>query len=158
MKIQPNTMITVRYTLEPVGSEAFPYPKGPYRMEALVGHGRLLPGLEEALMGAEEGAAVEVVLDPQDFAGEVGAEAHIAREDVVEEGPLEVGAVRHTMDENRCLRPFRILAVEGDRLRVSFGHPFAGKPFLFRVVVEKVRWASLEEIRAARTPVRGGGL
>ncbi len=158
MKIQPNTMVTVRYTMEPVGDEAFPYPKGPFRMEALVGHGRLLPGLERALMGATEGAALEVVLEPEDFAGGAGGDAYLLREDVVEEGPLEVGAVRHTMDENRCLRPFRILAVDGDRLRVDFSHPFAGRAFRFRVVVERVRWASLEELRAARTPVQGGGL
>ncbi|SMC24055.1 FKBP-type peptidyl-prolyl cis-trans isomerase SlyD [Desulfacinum hydrothermale DSM 13146] len=157
MKIQPNTMVTLRYTLEPVDSQGFHYPRGPYKMEVIMGHDRLLPGLEEALMGVDEGATVEVVLEPGRFAGESEEESHVSRREVVEEGPVEVGDLRHTMDENRCLRPFRVLAVEGDRLRVSFAHPLAGRSFRFQVAVERVRWATLEEIKAAKSPVRGQG-
>lgn len=151
MKVQPHCAVTLSYTVEPADEGPFPFPTGPFRMECLVGHGRLLPPLERAVLGLEEGEYVEVVLKPGEFVQDVacGRIIPVPVEAVAEKGPHPQGSIRHMMDEARRLQPFRVVKQDGGVVWADFSHPFSGRPFRFRIRVEKVRWATLEEIKNA---------
>ncbi len=157
MKVEPNTVVRFRYTMEPEDAAPFPYPKGPYRVEALIGHDRFLPAMEEALMGLKEGEEREIRLSPEEFAGASNPE-HIQAlsvTDIVEDGPFQVGDIRHRMDSQRRLQPFRVVKHEGETVWADFSHPFSGRSFRFHIKVERIRWATLDEIKAAKTRPSG---
>ncbi len=120
-------------------------------MECLVGHGVLLPFLEEAILGLEEGDSVDVLLPSGAFGNDPSLQGLVLLpvQSIAEEGPHEVGAIRHIMDDQRRLQPFRVVKQDEGIVWADFSHPFAERSFLFRVHVEKVRWATLEEIKNA---------
>ncbi|ROQ92331.1 FKBP-type peptidyl-prolyl cis-trans isomerase [Desulfosoma caldarium] len=151
MKVQPHCSVTLHYTMEPEDDAPFPFPTGPFRMECLIGHGVLLPALEEALLGRNEGETVEVLLPPGAFGQDSSPKrlVPLSVEDIAEHGPHEPGAIRHIMDAQRRLQPFRVVKQDGRLVWADFRHPFADRSFRFRVRVEKVRWATLDEIKNA---------
>jgi len=151
MKVQPHCSVTLTYTLEPSDAGPFPFPKGPFRMEALVGHHVLVPSLEEAILGLEEGDDVEVILSSDEFVGATSQENPVPLpvESIAEHGPHPEGAIRHIMDPQRRLKPFRVVKHDGSVVWADFSHPFSGRSFRLRIHVEKVRWATLEEIKNA---------
>lgn len=153
MRAQRHCVVTFQYWIEPVDPEPFPYPRGPYRMEVLLGEGRLPPSLEQLLLGMEAGERTDVTLEPGAMFGPLRDDAvtEVPRSDVVEEGDrLQVGAVCHLMDEKRRLRPFRVRALGPNTVLADFNHPLAGRRLRLRVTMESVRWAALEEIKQAR--------
>lgn len=151
MKVQLHCAVTLSYTVKPGDEEPFPFPTGPFRMECLVGHGRLLPPLERAIMGLDEGDQVEVDLKPGQFVEDASPRrpVPVPVDNIAEEGPHPEGSIRHLMDEARRLQPFRVVKHDGAVVWADFSHPFAGRSFRLRVRVEKVRWATLEEIKTA---------
>ncbi|MEJ5347791.1 MAG: hypothetical protein WHS46_03775 [Desulfosoma sp.] len=151
MKVQPYCSVTLRYTLEPTDESPFPFPTGPFRMECLVGHGVLLPSLEEAILGLEEGTSVEILLPPGAFGNDPSSKGLVPLpvQSIAEEGPHETGSIRHIMDDQRRLQPFRIVKQDEGIVWADFSHPFAERSFLCRVCVEKLRWATLDEIKNA---------
>lgn len=151
MKVQPHCSVTLSYTLKPEDDDPFPFPTGPFRMECLVGHGRLLPPLEQAILSKDEGEEVEVVLKPGEFVEDApcGRIVPVPVEAIAEGGPHPEGSIRHMMDEARRLQPFRVIKQDGAVVWADFSHPFSGRSFRFRIRVEKVRWATLEEIKNA---------
>ncbi len=151
MKVQPHCSVTLHYTLEPMDEDPFPYPTGPFRMECLVGHERLPPPIEQAVLGLQEGEQVEVVLKPGELVEDPssGRPVPVPVDKIAEEGPHPEGAVRHIMDEARRLQPFRVVKQDEAIVWADFSHPFAGRAFRLRIRVENVRWATLEEIKNA---------
>lgn len=151
MKVQPHCSVTLSYTLEPSDTGPFPFPKGPFRMECLVGHRVLPPSLEQAILGLEEGDSVEVLLSPGEFIADPSSEGLVPLpvENIAEQGPHPQGSIRHIMDDARRLRPFRVVKQDGALVWADFSHPLSGRSFRFQIRVEKVRWATLEEIKNA---------
>ncbi|MGQ9749154.1 FKBP-type peptidyl-prolyl cis-trans isomerase [Desulfosoma sp.] len=151
MKVQPHCSVRLYYTMEAADDAPFPYPTGPFRMECLIGHGVLHPCLEEALLGKEEGETVEVLLPPGAFVADSRLESFVPLpvERIAEDGPHEEGAIRHVMDAQHRLQPFRVVKQNGGLVWADFRHPLADRSFRFQIRVEKVRWATLEEIKNA---------
>jgi len=153
MKIQANTVATLLYQVEPA-QEGDPAAllRGPFRMEVLVGGGRLPSELEAALAGLEEGQELEWEPSPDDWRPPLSGEPEYLPRDRIERvpgRPLEPGAVHHVL-EDKALRPFRILKVEEDGVWADFASATPAGPAKLRFRVESVRWARLEEIKLER--------
>jgi FKBP-type peptidyl-prolyl cis-trans isomerase 2 len=141
--------------MDPEHQAPYPYPKGAFVMQVLVGYDRLPPALEEVLLGKEEGERAKVVLTPETLLGRADATAPTAVPlgEIVDPGELRVGQIHHIMDESSSLQPFRVVEIDQDHVMADFSQPLAQHPVPFDISIEEVRWATLDEITRALKPV-----
>ncbi len=135
---QGNTVV-VHYTGTLDDGEVFDSSEGREPLEFVVGSGQLIPGFEKALMGMSPGEEKTVTLEPEDAYGPY-------EDDLVIDGPrssFPVGEIRvgqsYTVqlakgDEAEA----RVVSITGDRVRMDFNHPLAGKRLTFRLRVVSV--------------------
>lgn len=155
MHIENNCMITLSYRIESEHEMAVPYPKGPFRMQVLVGYDRLLPALEEALLGMSEGDHTCVVVPPEALFGAMDEEVvtSVPLDKLVDPSGLKVGHIHHIMDENSSLKPFRVVEIGPESVLADFNHRLSSHPIRFNIRIEEVRWATLDEIKQVLQPV-----
>jgi len=112
----------------------------------MVGHGRLFPGLEEALVAAKLGEAKEVTIPPEKAAGardprlvELKTEREFLRREITPEVGLEV-----SIGGRRGM----ITAVAAGRVRVDFNNPLAGRTVKYAFKAVRKATTPEERIRA----------
>ena len=112
----------------------------------IVGHGRLFPGLEDALLAAKVGEAKEVQIPPEKAAGardprlvELKTEREFLRQEINPELGLEV-----SIGGRRGV----ITSVAAGRVRVDFNNPLAGKTIKYEFKASKKASTPEERIRA----------
>src|SRR3990170_6213766 len=112
----------------------------------VVGHGRLIPGLDEALLGAEIGKPQEVKIPPEKGAGERDpklVELHPLREFLKQEIHPEVG-----MEVSFGGRKGTITQVTGGRVRIDYNNPLAGRALQYSFTLTKKAGMPEERLRA----------
>lgn len=113
------------------------------------GLGMIIPGIEKALKGMDEGTKFDVSLDPEDMYGlkddtkvmEVSAkDFHGSAEE------LEVGTIieAHTQQGNQLMT---VKSIEGDKIILDANHPLSGVKMQFSGTLSSVRPATEEEIK-----------
>lgn len=122
--------------------------------ECVFGYGALLPALEEAIQGMEQGARKQVTLKPEDAFGERDPKAVL--EVLRDEFPPDVaeGDVFDAEEDDGPGAPggmvlLRVLEVTPDSVILDRNHPLAGQKVRFDVEVLEVRPAEESEISAA---------
>ena len=112
----------------------------------IVGHGRILPGLDEALLGAEIGKEATIRIPPEKGAGERDpklVELHPLREFLKQEIHPDVG-----MEVSLGGRKGTITQVTGGRVRVDYNNPLAGRTIEYTFKVTKKAETVEEKLRA----------
>ncbi len=112
----------------------------------IVGHGRILPGLDESLLGAEIGKDTTIRIPPEKGAGERDpklVELHPLREFLKQEIHPEVG-----MEVPLGGRKGTITQVTGGRVRIDYNNPLAGKSIEYTFRVTKKAETVEEKLRA----------
>jgi FKBP-type peptidyl-prolyl cis-trans isomerase SlyD len=112
------------------------------------GHGRILPGLERALVGKKAGDSVEVTLSPSEAFGERHPDlTEIAHRSLFKGLAVKPGMEFQARDKQGRTVPLRVVRVDGDDIHVDANHPLAGITLYFSLDVLKVRAATDEESR-----------
>ena len=114
--------------------------------------GPLFEKVERALDGKAVGDRVEVTLTPEEGFGPHRPELTFT--DDIENVPEEhryLGSEVEFENERGERMLFRVTRIEQGKLTVDANHPFAGKTVTFKIAVEGVRSATLDEI-ANRMP------
>lgn len=155
MKISRNTVATISYTVTETDGKVVGRTEPGHPVEALIGHGFLVKGLELALDGHEKGDEFAITLNPADAYGEIN-EAMIQTIDRAMFGDfdVQVGNVFEA-DSNHGPMAVVVKEVKDDKVIIDGNHPLAGKVLNFLIVVDDVREASAEEI--AHGHVHHGG-
>jgi FKBP-type peptidyl-prolyl cis-trans isomerase SlyD len=147
-KIDRDMVVTVHYrgTLAETGEE-FDSSYDAEPLQFLVGHGQMIPGFEEELMGATSGEKRSFTVGPERAYGPHdpdGIQAYPA--DRFPEG-IEVGmAVEAHLDDGRII-PLYIVEIGEDAVTIDLNHTLAGKNLTFEVEVLDIRAATTEELR-----------
>jgi FKBP-type peptidyl-prolyl cis-trans isomerase SlyD len=116
-------------------------------MVFLFGHGNIIPGLEQAMVGRAPGDRFEAVVAPEQAYG-------LRREDFVQRVPKKyfrdgehlkpgMATVLNTRDGQRSVT---VVKVGSSVIDVDLNHPLAGKTLRFEVEITDVRDALEEEI------------
>ncbi len=119
----------------------------------LFGTGGLLPKFEENLTGLTTGDHFEFLLQSVDAYGPVIESAVVdvpksvfVIDGEIDENLLQIGTTVPMMDaEGRRLNG-KVIAVEGDAVKMDFNHPMAGNDLHFKGQVTDVRRATEEEM------------
>lgn len=145
MEISQDKVVAIEYTLT-VNGEVVDQNESGEPLEYLQGHGNIISGLENALLGKKAGDHLQVTLQPNDGYGERDEEAIqvIAREDFDDD--IEVGATYFAQAEDGSVTPFTVISLDGDDVTVDFNPPLAGEVLNFDVTVNSVRDATEDEL------------
>ena len=156
MKIEKNRVVRFHYTVSEPGQPPVESSKDREPMAILAGHGNIIPGLEEAMMGREAGESFEVTVEPEQAYGE-------RREGLVQRVPKKhfrearlVPGMQVVLNTSMGPRAVSVLKVGMTVVDVDLNHPMAGKTLVFQVEVVEVREAGAEEIDHGHVHGEGG--
>ncbi len=116
----------------------------------LHGHGNIVPGLESALEGLEQGASIDVELQPEDAFGVRDEQRVIEVERERLDFEPEIGAVVAAQLPDGRMQHLQISEVTDDSVTLDGNHPLAGEKVRFEVTVRSLRDATDEEIAAGQ--------
>jgi FKBP-type peptidyl-prolyl cis-trans isomerase SlyD len=146
-RVTKDVVVRMDYTLN-VDGQVVDFSEKDDPLEYIQGHGQIIPGLEAAMEGMEVGESKEVNVLARDAYGEVDASAvvEVARADFPPNVLVEVGTSLQVRNMDGQVLDAVISSVEGDRVKLDFNHPLAGKNLLFNVTVVGLRQATGEEL------------
>lgn len=157
MSIEPNSVVTLHYTLKDQAGEVLETSASGAPLAYLHGHGQLIPGLERELDGRGVGDKLNVRVPAAQGYGEYDAE-------LVEEVPrrvlkgisgIEVG-MKLRADTEAGPRTVTITRIVGDLVTLDGNHPLAGQDLEFDVEITDVRAATEEELAHGHVHGTGG--
>jgi len=109
-------------------------------LEVILGVGRYLPGIENAVVGMEPGEKKTLTVPAAEAYGERMDDMiqEIGRELFPENLVPEVGQVFHMGDPQRGGMLLTVVAVDGDRVVVDANHPLAGEDLVVDVALMEI--------------------
>ncbi len=152
MKITKDCMVTLEYTLKDDEGTVLDSSENTEPLDYIHGYNFLIPGMEKALEGHEEGDSFHVDIEAKDGYGEINDEMMFdaPRTDFPADVELKVG-MEFEANHHRVV----IKAVNEDTVTLDANHPLAGKTLHFDIEVKAVRIASQDEILAVLAPLGG---
>ena len=101
-----------------------------------VGANEVLPAIEKALVGLQEGESCSVVLAPEDAYGPVRQEAFLEFPlDSIPEAARKVGRKVMAQAPDGAEDMFDVVAIQGDCVTLDTNHPLAGQTLRFELEV-----------------------
>ena len=146
-KIEHNSVVSVHYTGTFDDGKIFDSSEGKDPLTFLVGHGQMIPGFEQEMLGADVGEKRDFTLTPDRAYGErdEGAVQQIPRDQFPEDMEIEEGMMLGAQSHQGPIQ-FTIVSIEGDSVTADFNHQMAGRTLKFSVEVVSVRKASSVEL------------
>ena len=146
MQIAAQKAVTIGYTLKDDAGKVLDSSEGGEPLTYLHGTGDIVPGLEKALDGKQEGDAISVSLSPEEAYGQRD-ERQVRNIPLrkLPKGKVEVGMQYEITTEAGPMLAL-VTAVRGDYATIDANHPLAGMRLHFDVKVVGVRDATPEEL------------
>lgn len=146
-RVAKDVVVSMDYTLN-VDGQVVDFSEKEDPLEYIQGYGQIIPGLEQAMEGMEVGESKEVSVPAEQAYGEIdpGAIVEVSRADFPPNVPVEVGTPLQVRNMDGQILDARISDIEGDKVKLDFNHPLAGKDLQFNVTVVDLRNATQEEL------------
>ncbi|HEY6544428.1 MAG TPA: peptidylprolyl isomerase [Dokdonella sp.] len=159
VKVEQNKVVSFHYTVTDGGSE--PVDSSRERGEPLtilVGHGNIIAGLENALLGRSAGERFEVSVAPADGYGEWRANftQRVPKKYFQDADNLRPGDSTVLNTREAGPRMVVVHKIGSSVIDVDLNHPLAGKTLQFDVEITDVRDATPEEIAHRHAHGSGG--
>lgn len=164
MRVETNRVVAFHYRLcevRPDGNRS-PWLEASFGRQPLLylhGHGNVVPGLEQALVGKRAGDRIEITLTPEQAYGPRTSNEllrvpikHLHR--APERKNLVPGAIV-SVKTNRGVKNALVIKVGKFNVDLDTNHPYAGRTLHYQIEVLGVRQASAEEV--AHRHVHGPG-
>jgi FKBP-type peptidyl-prolyl cis-trans isomerase SlyD len=157
MQISKDRVVSIHYTLKDAKGAVVDSSAGGEPLAYLHGHGNLVPGLEGALEGKQDGDKIEVTVPAEQGYGK-------RDESLVQRVPKRsLAGVREAKKGMQfqaqvggVMRVFTVTAVIGDMITMDGNHALADKDLHFAVEVLEVRAATEEELSHGHVHGAGG--
>jgi FKBP-type peptidyl-prolyl cis-trans isomerase SlyD len=148
MKNEKGRVVDHDYTLHFGDGEVVDRSEPGEPLTYLHGEGEIVPGLESALEGLDQGDAKQVVVAPAEGYGEHDPSGiqKVPRGAFPAGFEPKVGMELTAQDQSGDEVPFTIREVALDQITIDLNHPLAGKTLHFDVKVLGVRAATAEEL------------
>jgi FKBP-type peptidyl-prolyl cis-trans isomerase SlyD len=147
----------IHYTLKDDSGAVLDSSAGGEPLAYIQGHGNLVPGLEKALEGKQDGNTLVITVSPADGYG-------IRDEKLVQRVPKRSlqgsGEIRKGMQfqarTDDGMRLFTVTGVAGDMVMLDGNHPLADQNLHFDIEVVSVRESTTEELEHGHVHGAGG--
>ena len=145
--VADDLVVTMDYVLT-VEDEIWDSSEDEGPIQFLQGHGNIIRGLEQQIIGMAVGESREITVQAADGYGEFDMEQIVAVpiSEFPEEIPLETGVELEMKDTDGDIVFARIISVGKSRVKMDFNHPLAGKELHFKVTIVDLRAATPEEL------------
>ena len=142
-----NCVVGIEYEVKEAGTtEVVDTNKGAEPLEFIIGKGQIIPGLEKALVGMNEGESGDIMVPAAEAYGEVNEEAKQTLPVEQFEGvDLKEGMTLYGQGENGETVQVTVTSFDDKEVNVDFNHPLAGKDLMFSVTVLSAREATEDE-------------
>lgn len=156
MRAEINSVVTLQFDLIDVDSnDLIETTQGFDPMQALLGHGDLSPGMEQALLGKAAGDSFDATIPPEQGYGSADSRrTQTVSRQMFEGMQPKVGAQFQAQTE-RGMEIVTVTAVEGDQVTIDANHPLAGHTLRFTGSILEVRPASEKEIQHGHVHLYG---
>lgn len=156
MKIEENSVVRFHYTVSEHGKGQLESSRELDPLAILIGHGGIIPGLEEAMKGRESGDTFSVTVTPEQGYGarRDGLVQRIPRKHF--KGAKLAPGMQVVLPTDQGQRAMTVNKVGMSVVDVDLNHPMAGKTLEFDVEIIEVREASAEEISHRHVHGEGG--
>ena len=151
-----NSVVGIEYEVKEAGTtEIVDSNKGAQPLEFVMGKGQIIPGLENALVGMNEGESADILVKAADAYGEVNPEAvQVLPIEQFEGVDLQEGMTLYGQGENGQTVQVVVKSFNDKEVTIDFNHPLAGKDLMFSVTVLSSREATADEVATGQV---GGG-
>lgn len=158
MKIEQDKWVAIHYTLKGEDGNVLDSSVGGAPLGYVHGHGYLIFGLENELLGKEAGDKFTAVIQPKDAYGEYDPQLvlDVDRKQFEFNGEITVGMQFQVMTPQGP-SIVRVTEVNGDKIKIDGNHELAGKVLNFDVEVVEVRDATEDELNPRGCGGCGGG-
>ena len=146
--VEQNSVVSVMYTgTFPDSGEVFDSNVNHPPLVFLVGHGNIIEGFEQEILGAAVGDVKEFTLTPEMAYGhrDEAAVQPIPRSQFPEGMELEVGRVVGAQSDQGPVQ-FTVVEINDDIVIVDLNHQMAGYTLHFSVEIVEIREATSEEL------------
>ena len=146
--VEQNSVVSVMYTgTFPDSGEVFDSNVNQPPLVFLVGHGNIIEGFEQEILGAVVGDVKEFTLTPEMAYGhrDEAAVQPIPRSQFPEGMELEVGRVVGAQSDQGPVQ-FTVVEINDDIVIVDLNHQMAGYTLHFSVEIVEIREATSEEL------------
>ena len=160
MIIDKNTVVRFHYRLSEVTDSGTQFLEQSHDNEAMAylhGADAVIPGIEKAMQGRQQGDEFEVTLEPDEAYGEriKDAKQRIPVKHLLQKKRLKPGMIV-SVNTSHGPREVMIEKVGKFNVDVDTNHPLAGKILQFEIKIEEVREATAEEISHGHVHGPGG--
>jgi len=157
MQVGKDKIVHIDYTLTGNDGKVLDSSDGREPLAYLHGAGNIIPGLESALEGKNQGDQVNVQVPPEQAYGNhdekmVQAVPRTAFQGVPQ---IEPG-MQFQANTPGGPRVITVVGVEGDQVTIDANHPLAGQTLNFDVKVVDIRDATAEELTHGHAHGQGG--
>jgi FKBP-type peptidyl-prolyl cis-trans isomerase SlyD len=142
-----NSVVGIEYEVKEAGSsEIVDTNKGAQPLEFITGKGHIIPGLENALVGMNEGENADILVKAADAYGELNPEAiQTLPVEQFEGVDLKEGMTLYGQGEDGQTVQVTVKSFNDKEVTIDFNHPLAGKDLMFSVKVLSNRPATEDE-------------
>ncbi len=147
MEVANNRVVEIDYTLKDNDGNVLDSSEGGNPLAYVHGTQSIIPGLEEALSGSEEGQSLQVTVPPEKAYGERNDELQqqVPREVFQTDAELQPGMRFQAVGEQGT-QIITVIEVGEEQVKIDANHPLAGQELNFDVKVVGVRDATEAEI------------
>ena len=156
-KVEVNKVVSVHYTGSYTDGEVFDTSEGREPLLFLVGHGQMISGFEQEMLGAEIGEKREFTLTPEKAYGmrDEAAIQKVPKSQFPDDMQLVSGMVLGAQSDRGPVQ-FSVVSIDGDEVTVDFNHQMAGMTLRFSVEVVGIREATRDELAHGHAHGVGG--
>jgi FKBP-type peptidyl-prolyl cis-trans isomerase SlyD len=147
MQIAQNKVASFNYTLKDDSGKVIDSSEGRQPLEYVHGSGGIIPGLESAMAGKQEGDAFHVVIPAADAYGEKSDKLiqAVPRSNFGGIPKIEVG-MQFQARTPQGMHVVTVVSVDDENVTVDGNHPLAGQTLHFDVTIVGVRDAQAHEL------------
>jgi len=156
-RVEVNKVVSVHYTGSYTDGEVFDTSEGREPLLFLVGHGQMVSGFEQEMLGAEIGEKREFTLTPEKAYGmrDESAIQKVPKSQFPDDMQLVPGMVLGAQSDRGPVQ-FSVVSIDDDEVTVDFNHQMAGMTLRFSVEVIGIREATREELAHGHAHGLGG--
>ena len=157
MNVEKDSVVRFHYTLrDPSGAE-LETSRGKAPVAVLVGHGGIIPGLEQALLGRSAGERFDTTVEPGQGYGQRhdNLVQRVPKKHFRDPARLKAGQSA-VVGTSQGARLVTVLKVGMSVVDVDLNHPMAGRTLVFDIEIVEVRAASAEELAHRHVHGEGG--
>ena len=134
-QVKTGDTVRIHYTGTLLDGSKFDSSEGREPLEFEVGSGQIIPGLDEAIPGMTTGEQKTVKVPCADAYGPIqpGMRQSVARENIPDEIPLEVGLQLQMQSAEGQVLPVTVVEIGETEVELDANHPLAGQDLTFDI-------------------------